>query len=173
MYVDRGTNGQGSIALSTHDDERQARNHTVILVRAWEPVEMKFQGTFKNATVLVAGLLLALASLARTDGPSRLHASELQANAALTADDAVRIQVEASGATYAGDCGSTRSPDDIGKVCSKFIDERGTLRAYLTGRTFSEFNTWVFVQQGAGGWSVANTEPLDFFATDFSIPWPN
>ena len=78
-----------------------------------------------------------------------------------------------AGMVYAGDCAATRSPDDIGKICSKLVDERGTLRAYLIGRTFSEFSTWVFVEQSATGWSVVGTSPLDFFAAAVAIPWPN
>jgi hypothetical protein len=45
-------------------------------------------------------------------------------------------------------------------------------RAYLTGRTFSEYSTWVFVSRTPAGWSVAGTAPLDFFATEEVIPWP-
>lgn len=134
---------------------------------------MRVLGAFRVAATVVAGLMLALVLLACADGTPRLLASDVQSSVTLTAEDAVRMEVESSGATFAGDCATTRSPDDIGKVCSKFIEERGTLRAYLIGRTFSEFSTWVFVEQGAAGWTVADTEPLDFFATDFSIPWPN
>ena len=73
---------------------------------------------------------------------------------------------------YAGDCSATVSPRDIGKTCSKLGDERGDLRAYLIGRTFSEFSRWVFVRRDRDGWRTAGTAPLDFFAPSLDVPWP-
>src|SRR5687767_5303506 len=58
---------------------------------------------------------------------------------------AVRTAVELSGDVYAGDCAATISPRDAGKVCSRLVAEQDGARAYLTGRTFSEFSRWVFV----------------------------
>lgn len=81
--------------------------------------------------------------------------------------------VLSTGSQYAGPCDQTRSPDDIGKVCSKLIEQRGALRAYLIGRTFSEFSTWVFVTPRDAGWAVLGTEDLDFHDLTGSIPWPN
>ena len=80
--------------------------------------------------------------------------------------------VVANGAVYAGDCAATRSPEDVGKVCSRFVAQRGSLRAYLTGRTFSEFSLWVFVERTRAGWLPAGSAPLDFAAPDLEIPWP-
>ena len=122
----------------------------------------------------VAAALL-LAALACATAATRLRADDSDTPvtvAALSAEDAVRQAVQATGAVYAGDCAATRSPEDLGKVCSKLIEERESQRAYLTGRTFSEFTTWVFVQQSSSGWSVAATTPLDFFDTTGMIPWP-
>ncbi|MGI8550642.1 MAG: hypothetical protein ACR2PL_07605 [Dehalococcoidia bacterium] len=87
--------------------------------------------------------------------------------------EAVVGQVVAAGDdVYAGDCSTTRSPEDIGKVCSKFVETSAGVRSYLTGRTFSEFDQWVFVEQTAAGWQLAGTAPLDLEATSLVIPWP-
>lgn len=80
--------------------------------------------------------------------------------------------VEAGGDVYAGDCVATVSPQDIGKVCSTFVAERGGVRAYLVGRTFSEYDRWIFVRRWGRGWRSAGTVPLDFFAPSLQIPWP-
>lgn len=119
------------------------------------------------------GLILALVLVACGAGSARIRAQDATAApAAATAEEAVRQAVERDGAVYAGDCAATRSPQDAGKVCSKPVNERDGVRAYLTGRTFSEFSTWVFVEQTAAGWQVAGTAPLDFFSQSLEIPWP-
>jgi hypothetical protein len=123
-------------------------------------------------------LVLALAALACTGGDKGSFGGRVSAQtpteqaAAATPEDAVRLVVEADGKTYAGDCAAARSPQDVGKTCSKLIEERDGVRAYLTGRTFSEFSTWIFVEQTSTGWQSLGTEPLDFFATSIEIPWP-
>jgi hypothetical protein len=89
-----------------------------------------------------------------------------------TPEAAVRELVEARGDAYAGDCEATVSPRDIGRVCSKFVAERGELRAYLVGRTFSEYSHWVFVRRDRDGWRPVGSAPLDFFAIPVVIPWP-
>lgn len=125
------------------------------------------------AAALVACLMLAI--LACTDDSATLGAEPVAATAgasAPSAEEAVRQAIESTGATYAGDCATTQSPRDLGKICSKLIDTRGSMRAYLTGRTFSEFSQWLFVEQTAGGWRTAGTAPLDFHTTSIEIPWP-
>lgn len=72
----------------------------------------------------------------------------------------------------AGDCAGVQPPEDSGKVCSKLVMEQGDVSAYLTGRVWSEFDTWVFVRQSAAGWLAIGTAPLDFMATSLAIPWP-
>ncbi len=127
----------------------------------------RFWRPWQVVAALTALLLAACAGRA-----ADLHAESVAAPAAASAEEAVRSAVEASGAAYAGDCAATRSPDDIGKVCAKLIGSRGALRAYLIGRTFSEFTTWVFVEETSSGWQVVGTAPLDFHAPTLDIPWP-
>lgn len=87
-------------------------------------------------------------------------------------EEAVRLAVEAAGGVYAGDCAATAAPRDTGRMCSRFVAERGGTRAYLTGRAFSEFTTWLFVAPLADGrWQVASTAPLDFLGPP-EPPWP-
>ena len=128
---------------------------------------------FGSAWWAVAASVLALGLMAcATASPGLRAEANPEPTAAPTADDAVRLTVERDGAAYAGECAATRSPEDVGKVCSKLVEERGGARAYLIGRTFSEFTTWVFVEQSTAGWRVSGTTALDFFATSIEIPWP-
>lgn len=122
--------------------------------------------------LMVAVLAAGLAAC--SEGSTRLHAEPAEAPAAAaSAEDALRQLVESAASEYAGDCAATRSPRDLGKTCSKLIETRGDVRAYLTGRTFSEFSQWVFIQQDSTGWRVVTTAPLDFHAASLDIPWPN
>jgi hypothetical protein len=56
---------------------------------------------------------------------------------------------------YAGDCEAAELPDDAGKLCTSFRGDRGPMKAYVAGPTFSEFSAWIFVEQKAGQWRVA------------------
>lgn len=132
---------------------------TEMTQRFWRPWQV---------VAAVTALLLAACAGRVAD----LHAESVATPAATSAEEAVRSAVEATGAVYAGDCATTRSPDDIGKVCAKLIGSRGAMHAYLIGRTFSEFSTWVFVEETPAGWRVVGTAPLDFHAPALDIPWP-
>jgi hypothetical protein len=92
--------------------------------------------------------------------------------AAATGTSAVQRAVEASGSTYGGDCAAARSPDSIGTVCSKLVETSGQVSAYMTGRAFSEFTSWVFVAETSSGWCTLATTPLDGSTMTSSIPWP-
>jgi hypothetical protein len=125
-----------------------------------------------NATPLLAGLLLGLAAVL-LHGCAHDPGASASAPVEPTPEAAIGAFVQASGDEYAGLCEQTRSPVDIGKVCSKLIEQRGPVQAHLIGRTFSEFSTWVFVTPQDNGWTVLGTETLDFLDTSGSIPWPN
>ena len=112
--------------------------------------------------LLVLGLLFASALLhARTAFASALP------------EDAVRVVIEAEGQRYAGDCAATVSPRDVGAVCSRLVGEREDGRAYLTGRTFSEFSRWLFVASDGRRWHVVGEAPLDFHSPSLDVPWPS
>lgn len=92
--------------------------------------------------------------------------------AATSPEVAVRQALEARGERVAGDCGATVSPRDVGQVCFRLEDERGPVRAYLVGRTFSEFSRWIFVGQDGTSWGVVGERPLEFSSPSLEIPWP-
>lgn len=122
---------------------------------------------------LMAGMALGLGvAVLLIEVTRNSHAAQPPQTSAPTAEAAVALYVRSIGETYAGLCEQTRSPQDIGKVCARYIDQRGPVQAYLIGRTFSEFSTWVFVAQTTNGWTVIATEPLDFHAPSLVIPWP-
>jgi hypothetical protein len=92
--------------------------------------------------------------------------------AAESPEQAVAAAVVAGGSLYAGDCADTVSPRDLGKVCSRLVEQRGGVRAYLVGRTFSEFSAWLFVAGVGDGWQVLGEAPLRFHSDAIDIPWP-
>ena len=126
-----------------------------------------------SMTPLLSGIALGLAAVLFLLGIACSSEAAESAPAATTPTEAIAAFVRSTGDTYAGLCEQTSSPADIGKICSRLIDERGSVQAHLIGRTFSEFTTWVFVAEGAGGWSVVASEPLDFHDMTMAIPWPN
>ena len=74
---------------------------------------------------------------------------------------------------YAGDCEAAKQPDDQGKLCTSFRGDRGPMKAYVAGPAFSEFTTWLFVEQKAGQWQVVGEFPIRPQAADVpGIPWP-
>jgi hypothetical protein len=75
---------------------------------------------------------------------------------------------------FAGPCDATQSPRDVGRLCSRFVAERAPdgMQAYLIGRTFSEFTTWVFVAMRGGSWIVVADVVLDDTGPTLTIPWP-
>jgi len=74
---------------------------------------------------------------------------------------------------YVGDCGAAQLPDDQGKLCTSFRGDRGPMKAYVAGPAFTEFTTWIFVEQKAGQWQVVGEFPIRPQATDVpGIPWP-
>lgn len=118
---------------------------------------------------LGAALLLGAAVVTMACAPS---AGAQPATAMPTPVEAVGAYVRADGNEFAGRCEETISPRDLGKVCARMIEARSGTQAWLIGRTFSEFNQWVFVSQQERGWRVAANAPLDFFDTSGAIPWP-
>jgi hypothetical protein len=126
-------------------------------------------GLFKLVVGTGAALLVLVASTAVTQGAP---VEQVTPPPASTPAAAVAAAVLAMQAVYAGTCVTTGSPADIGKVCSTFVAQRGSQQAYLVGRTFSEFNAWVFVLQAADGWRTLGTAPFDATAAPANIPWP-
>jgi len=89
-------------------------------------------------------------------------------------EDAIReyrpgkLQIE-----YVGDCEAAQLPGDEGKLCTSFRGDRGSMKAYMAGPTFSEFSAWIFVEEKAGRWKVVRVFPIKPQAADVpGIPWP-
>jgi hypothetical protein len=118
--------------------------------------------------VVVVLLAILVAAL-----PLRTAANPLASVVVPTATEALRQAAQQRGVRYANDCATTRSPDDLGALCSKFVAQQGTVQAYLTGRTFSEFRDWVFVEQTPDGWQLLGTAPYEDAVTPPVIPWPS
>lgn len=134
---------------------------------------MRAVGWAMRLSSIVAGVALAVAAIAglQSFAPGS-RAETVQTTAAATAEEAVQQHLQGRGLLYAGACDATRSPQDIGKVCSRYIEAQAGVRAYMVGRTFSEFDTWLFADQAAGGWTVVASVPLDFHDMTGMIPWP-
>lgn len=134
---------------------------------------MSALGWFMKLASVVAGVGLAVAAIVGLQAFAPGSRAETVATApAATAEEAVARFVQARGTAYAGACDATRSPQDVGKVCSRYIDAQEGVRAYMTGRTFSEFDTWLFADETAGVWTIVASAPLDFHDMTGTIPWP-
>src|SRR5438067_1439319 len=84
---------------------------------------MKLAGRMRIVWLMGLGAVLALGTLACAGGSPSISAETVSASAAFnSAEEAVRSVAESQGAAYAGDCASTRSPQDVGKICSKLIE---------------------------------------------------
>jgi hypothetical protein len=87
--------------------------------------------------------------------------------------DAITSYMAEEGEEYAGDCADTTVEEDTGKICTTLQEEKDGRQAYLAGPTFSEFNTWLFVERADGRWSVSSTQPFHIEAADVpGVPWP-
>jgi hypothetical protein len=107
-------------------------------------------------------------------GPASIsQPATLQGAAVASPQAAVAEAVEAQSSVYSGDCADAVSPQDLGKLCSKFVAQSGALRAYVVGRTFSEFTQWIFIRQSAGGWQPLAAVAFDGSAAMPAIPWPS
>jgi hypothetical protein len=119
-------------------------------------------------------LALSLAGALGSGASAEVSSSDLAAHSVVASGtDALRLAVEVEGRRYGGDCSDARSPENIGMVCSKFVATSGQLSAYMTGRAFSEFTSWVFVADTARGWCPVATVPLDPTVMTASVPWPS
>jgi hypothetical protein len=102
----------------------------------------------------------------------QVKAQVVASPAAPSAEDAVQLGVERLGLPYAGSCSTAHSPDDLGKTCSKLVAQQGDRRAYVVGRTFAEFDEWMFVDQTPTGWLPVTVVPFDDSANALVVPWP-
>lgn len=62
---------------------------------------------------------------------------------------------------YAGDCDTTNIETDVGKVCSRLVEDRGDSAVYAIGLTFSEFGEWVLLVKVDDLWQVGKTAPMN------------
>ncbi len=131
------------------------------MLRQGSAIALVLVGILLGAGV-VAGLTVGQAASRTAPGQASASPSPEAAIAAFLTDHE----------TYAGPCEQTRSPEHLGMLCSRFVEEQGGIRAYLLGRTFSEFERWLFVAAVASGWTVIGSTPLDFYAVPMRIPWP-
>lgn len=116
--------------------------------------------------------LLALLAAAALPGATRPVARAVAPASLASPEAAIQAALAQSGFVYVGDCTATISPRDLGRYCSRLVDERAGVRAYLVGRTFSEFSRWMFVAPTEdGGWESAGEAPLDFQGGP-RPPWP-
>jgi hypothetical protein len=74
---------------------------------------------------------------------------------------------------YAGECARADPARDVGKICSVARGERGSLRAFALGQTFSEGVQWVILDERAGQWSVVKVVNITGDNAGVpGVPWP-
>ena len=80
---------------------------------------------------------------------------------------------ETLGETFLEDCSRAVVEEVAGKICSIFRGERGDLRAYILGRTFSEPFQWAILEKQGTDWRVIHTPAIRFDTAGVpGIPWP-
>jgi hypothetical protein len=106
-----------------------------------------------------------------TDGPAETPTAE---PAGQPPEEALRLYVERRlNQGFVADCDDAQRPDDVGKQCASFRGERGDLRAFELGPTFSEYTRLIILEPAADGWTIAHLEnrnPDDPPAP--GVPWP-
>jgi hypothetical protein len=74
---------------------------------------------------------------------------------------------------FVPECARADAAQDVGKICAAFRGERGLQRAYVIGNTFSEFHTWVILEDRQGQWAVVSARPITpDTAANPGVPWP-
>jgi len=74
---------------------------------------------------------------------------------------------------FVGDCAKAEAVVDVGKLCAIQIGERGTLRAYSLGPTFSEPTALAMLEETPRGWVVLSVTNRDPSQGDVpGLPWP-
>jgi hypothetical protein len=89
-------------------------------------------------------------------------------------EGAVATFVQATlNAQYAGPCSGAQTGADAGKVCSTSRGEREGVVAYVLGKTLSEADQWLFLEQRGGAWQVVSSPKItpDTRAIP-GVPWP-
>jgi hypothetical protein len=128
-----------------------------------------------------AAAALLLAACFKNSGPSEQGVTAVTSTPGSSPTPAMGSPEDALGAyarqnlqmEYAGECEAAKQPDDQGKLCTSFRSDRGPMKAYIAGPAFSEFTTWIFVEQKAGQWQVVGEFPIRPQAADVpGIPWP-
>lgn len=69
---------------------------------------------------------------------------------------AVGALLQANGVEYIGPC-EQAEPADVGKYCSAVVEDRGDEVVVSVGQVFSEFDSYLLVRLGAGGWLVVKS----------------
>jgi hypothetical protein len=74
---------------------------------------------------------------------------------------------------FVGTCANAKQGVDVGKLCVSVKGQRGSLRAYDLGPTFSDPTALALVQQGKDGtWSVLSVANVDPSNPVPGIDWP-
>ena len=92
------------------------------------------------------------------------------ATGAASPDDAIRAWMEQRGFSYAGNCSTISPVTHVGEKCADLEADRGERKVYLIGRTFSEGDTWLLVEQSNGYWQVVDTAKLTLTGSQ-QPPW--
>lgn len=130
---------------------------------------------FRAHAIIVA--FLSLAVLACSGGSDKVEPTPEPTLDPVGADPAAQALAQYVQSTlnkeFVPDCSKADAQRDAGKICSVIRGERGNLRAYAIGATFSEGTQWVILQERGGQWSVASTQQLTRDNAGVpGIPWP-
>jgi hypothetical protein len=91
--------------------------------------------------------------------------------APVSVEEALATFVFADGMPYAGDCATTDLEEDVGAWCTILDEDRGTTRIYGAGPTFSEYTTWLLLEEGPDGWAVIDSASAGNLDNPLEAPW--
>jgi hypothetical protein len=74
-----------------------------------------------------------------------------------TVEEALAAWLADEGVEYAGPCEGTELPDDVGRYCSRVVEERETAVVVMIGPTFSEFTVYLLIERTDRGWTVVRS----------------
>jgi len=130
--------------------------------------------------VLAIGLALVAVYLAACDyggdvasNPAPSESPAASGDSGSAEETLKRFVERRLGLGFVADCEDAKRPDDIGKQCAHFRGEKGELRAYELGPTFSRYTRLIILKRIDDGWTIEHLESRDPAAPPVpGIPWP-